>query len=77
MGGQVIDEARRLSHHYIGTEHILIGLMREGEGVAAGVLVSLGVDEERVRDEVARLTQDGGNVLSGRRTIPACYSCER
>ena len=35
-----VDEARRLNHHYIGTEHILIGLMREGEGVAAGVLES-------------------------------------
>jgi len=38
-----VDEARRLNHHYIGTEHLLIGLMREGEGVAAGVLESLGV----------------------------------
>ena len=36
-----VDEARRLNHHYIGTEHLLIGLMREGEGVAAGVLESL------------------------------------
>ena len=55
-----MDEVRRLSHHYIGTEHLLIGLMREGEGVAAGVLESLGVDEERVRGEVAKLTRDGG-----------------
>ena len=55
-----VDEVRRLSHHYIGTEHLLIGLMREGEGVAAGVLESLGVDEERVRGEVAKLTRDGG-----------------
>ena len=38
-----VDEARRLNHHYIGTEHLLIGLMREGDGVAAGVLESLGV----------------------------------
>ena len=37
-----VDEARRMSHHYIGTEHLLIGLMREGEGVAAGVLESSG-----------------------------------
>ena len=43
-----VDEARRLNHHYIGTEHLLIGLMREGEGVAAGVLESLGVNLDRV-----------------------------
>ena len=44
-----VDEARRLSHHYIGTEHLLIGIMREGEGVAAGVLESLGVSLDKVR----------------------------
>ena len=38
-----VDEARRLNHHYIGTEHLLLGLVREGEGIAAGVLESLGV----------------------------------
>ena len=36
-----VDEARRLNHHYIGTEHLLLGLVREGEGIAAGVLESL------------------------------------
>jgi len=46
-----VDEARRLNHHYIGTEHLLIGLMREGEGVAAGVLESLGVTLDKVRGE--------------------------
>ena len=44
-----VDEARRLNHQYIGTEHLLIGLMREGEGVAAGVLESLGVTLYKVR----------------------------
>ena len=44
-----VDEARRLNHHYIGTEHLLLGLVREGEGIAAGVLESLGVNLERVR----------------------------
>ena len=39
-----VDEARRLNHHYIGTEHLLLGLVREGEGIAAGVLESLGVN---------------------------------
>ena len=50
-----VDEARRLNHHYIGTEHLLIGLMREGEGVAAGVLESLGVSLEKVRTETNRI----------------------
>src|SRR3974390_977697 len=44
-----VDEARRLNHHYIGTEHLLLGLVREGEGIAAGVLASLGVNLEKVR----------------------------
>jgi ATP-dependent Clp protease ATP-binding subunit ClpA len=44
-----VDEARRLNHHYIGTEHLLLGMVREGEGVAAGVLRSLGVDLDSVR----------------------------
>ena len=50
-----VDEARRLNHHYIGTEHLLIGLMREGEGVAAGVLESLGVSLDKVRSETSRI----------------------
>ncbi len=50
-----VDEARRLNHHYIGTEHLLIGLMREGEGVAAGVLESLGVNLDKVRGETSRI----------------------
>ncbi|MBI2862944.1 MAG: ATP-dependent Clp protease ATP-binding subunit [Chloroflexi bacterium] len=50
-----IDEARRLNHHYIGTEHLLLGLVREGEGIAAGVLESLGVNLERVRSETIRV----------------------
>ncbi|MCO5215014.1 MAG: ATP-dependent Clp protease ATP-binding subunit [Thermomicrobiales bacterium] len=50
-----IDEARRLNHHYIGTEHLLLGLVREGEGIAAGVLESLGVNLERVRTQVMQV----------------------
>ena len=50
-----VDEARRLNHSYIGTEHLLIGLLREGEGVAAGVLESLGVTLEKVRNETNRI----------------------
>ncbi|MBI2908485.1 MAG: ATP-dependent Clp protease ATP-binding subunit [Chloroflexi bacterium] len=64
-----IDEARRLNHHYIGTEHLLLGLLREGEGVAAGVLESLGVNLERVRTETTRiLSQSMPQVQGGGRT---------
>ena len=49
-----IDEARRLGHHYLGTEHLLLGLVRDGEGIAAGVLESLGVNLDKVRHEVIR-----------------------
>lgn len=47
-----VDEARRLNHHYIGTEHLLLGLIREGEGIGAGVLEELGIGLQRVRREV-------------------------
>src|SRR5207248_11664555 len=47
-----VEEARRLNHNYIGTEHLLLGLVREGEGIAAGVLESLGVNLEKVRQQV-------------------------
>ena len=49
------DEARMLKHNYIGTEHILLGLIREGDGVAAQVLVRLGADLNRVRLQVIQL----------------------
>ena len=55
-----VDEARQMSHHYIGTEHLLIGLLREGEGVAAGVLESLGVTLDRVRAETSRILSQSG-----------------
>ena len=63
-----VDEARRLGHHYIGTEHLLLGLIREGEGIAAGVLESLGVNLEKVRSEVIKvLTQTGSAPHAGDR----------
>src|ERR671931_2205098 len=46
------EEAQRFNHHYIGTEHLLLGLVREGEGIAAGVLESLGVSLDKVRSQV-------------------------
>ena len=51
-------EALQLGHNYIGTEHILLGLIREGEGVAAKVLVKLGVDLERLRNQVLKMLSD-------------------
>jgi hypothetical protein len=53
-------EALQLGHNYIGTEHILLGLIREGEGVAAQVLVTLGAGLERVRQQVVQLLADAG-----------------
>ncbi len=50
-----LEEARALGHNYIGTEHILLGLLRESEGVAAAVLVNLGIKLEDVREEVLNL----------------------
>ena len=49
------DEAHRLNHHYIGTEHLLLGLVREGEGIAAGVLESLGVNLEKVHTQIIQM----------------------
>ncbi|HEX9245099.1 MAG TPA: ATP-dependent Clp protease ATP-binding subunit [bacterium] len=55
-----LDEARRLGHNYIGTEHLLLGLIREGEGVAARVLEAMGADLERVRSQVVYLLGEEG-----------------
>ncbi|MCH8088758.1 MAG: ATP-dependent Clp protease ATP-binding subunit [Chloroflexi bacterium] len=64
-----VDEARRLNHQYIGTEHLMIGLLREGDGVAAGVLESLGVNLEKARSETTRLlSQSYAQAQSGART---------
>ena len=53
-----VDEARKLNHHYIGTEHILIGILREGDGVAAGVLENLGANLEDVRLEAEKILSE-------------------
>ena len=55
-----VEEARRFNHSYIGTEHILLGLVKEGEGIAAKVLLDMKVDLERVQAEVIRLLGDQG-----------------
>ena len=60
------EEAKRFNHDYIGTEHILLGLVREGEGVAAAVLMGLGLDPAKVRMEVEKLVHPGtGTTVTG------------
>jgi ATP-dependent Clp protease ATP-binding subunit ClpC len=56
-----IDEARKLGHNYVGTEHILLGLIREGEGVAARVLANLGVSLNKARQQVLQLLGGDGS----------------
>ena len=59
------EEARALNHNYIGTEHILLGLIQEGEGVAAKALESMGISLDAVRTEVKEIIGSGGNPPSG------------
>ena len=67
-----IEEARNLNHNYVGTEHLLLGLLREQEGVAAQVLMNLNLKLEEVREEVLNLLghgmEAGGGAGEGRRT---------
>ena len=63
-----VEEARNLGHNYVGTEHLLLGLIREGEGVAAQVLARMGADINIVRQRVIELL--GGMALSGQNTAP-------
>ena len=60
-----LEEARQLGHNYIGTEHLLLGLIREGEGVAARVLENLGVDLSKVRTQVIRMLGENTEVTPG------------
>src|SRR5438477_12629580 len=53
-----VDEARRLNHHYIGTEHLLLGLVREGAGIAAGVLESFGLSLQEVRAKTIQVLNE-------------------
>ena len=59
------DEARMLNHNYIGTEHILLGLIHEGEGVAAKALESLGISLEAVREQVEEIIGHGQQAPTG------------
>ena len=74
-------EAQRFNHEYIGTEHILLGLVKEGSGVAANVLKNLEVDLRKIRLEVEKLVQSGpemvtvgkrfGRMVSNHQGVPA------
>ena len=63
-----LEEARQLGHNYIGTEHLLLGLIREGEGVAARVLENLSVDLSKVRSQIIRSLGENAEVTSGSNT---------
>ena len=63
-------EAERLGHEFIGTEHILLGLVKEGSGVAANVLENLNVDLEKVRMEVEKYVSSSSETLSSGSTMP-------
>src|SRR6185369_14789615 len=66
-----MEEARNLNHNYVGTEHILLGLLREQEGVAAQVLMNLGLKLEEVREEVLNLLGHGIEGSEGGERSPA------
>ena len=59
------EEARTLKHNYIGTEHILLGLVRENEGVAARILLDFDADSEKIRNEVIRMLSGPGGRRQG------------
>ncbi|MFZ5634564.1 MAG: ATP-dependent Clp protease ATP-binding subunit [Bacillota bacterium] len=68
-----VEEARRMGHNYVGTEHLLLGLIKEGEGVAAQVLKGMGADLDRVRQAVIKLL--GGTGLAGDQA-QSCTTCQ-
>ena len=70
-------EALQLGHNYIGTEHILLGLIREGEGVAAQVLVKLGAELTRVRQQVIQLLSAATRARRPRRPEPVAAAARR
>jgi ATP-dependent Clp protease ATP-binding subunit ClpC len=60
-----LEEARQLGHNYIGTEHLLLGLIREGEGVASRVLENLGVDSSKLRSQIIRFLGENSEISTG------------
>ena len=72
-----IEEARRMGHHYIGTEHLLLGLIRSTDGIATEVLRKLGVTPEQIRRQTRRVLSEGsssGSAIGGPRTSSAASS---
>ena len=69
-----IEEARRLDHHYIGTEHLLLGLVRSTEGLALEALKKLGITPEQIRRQTRRVMQEGSSAASpaGAQQPPTC-----
>jgi ATP-dependent Clp protease ATP-binding subunit ClpC len=65
-----VDEARRMGHHYIGTEHLLLGLVRQNEGLAIDVLKKLGISPEQIRRQTRRVLQESP-VAAGKTATPA------
>ncbi|MFZ5596316.1 MAG: ATP-dependent Clp protease ATP-binding subunit [Bacillota bacterium] len=74
-----VEEARQMGHNYVGTEHLLLGLIREGEGLAAQVLKSLGADLDRVRRVVVQMLGDSGFFMDpgGMHTAPSRQATSR
>ncbi len=66
-----VDEARRMGHHYIGTEHLLLGLIRQGESVAIDILKKMSIDPQRIRQETHKLIQESPVYASGERQRPS------
>ncbi|HEY7686032.1 MAG TPA: Clp protease N-terminal domain-containing protein [Gemmatimonadales bacterium] len=64
------EESARLQHEYVGTEHILLGLIREGEGVAAAVLTNLNVDQDEIRGTIEETVKQGKGVASDGADLP-------
>ena len=62
--GLARQEAQRFNHEYIGTEHILLGLIQEGSGVAANVLRNLDIDLDKIRREVEKIVQSGPSMVT-------------
>ncbi|MDP6955676.1 MAG: Clp protease N-terminal domain-containing protein, partial [Planctomycetota bacterium] len=57
-------EAQRFNHEYLGTEHVLLGLVQEGSGVAANVLKNMGIDLNKIRVEVEKIVKTGPSMVS-------------
>src|SRR5439155_25478770 len=70
-------EAQRFNHEYIGTEHILLGVIKEGFGVAANVLKNLDIDLNRVRREIERIVMPGPDEIEGNRKLPQTPRAKR